>query len=245
MNDLFELERNRLAKAKDYLESLSPDQAVEQSKFRQLLFHYESLLKQATRITKISDKMTEGLSQYNHELMDKVHVDELTGIYNRRYMNLIFEKYLKTASRSNHPISVLMLDIDFFKKFNDTYGHQDGDICIKKVATALTKTAHRADDIVARYGGEEFIIILPNTEKLGALSIAEKVLNNVLDMKIPHSNNAASKFVTVSVGVTSAVPKHTHTTDVFVKRADEALYTSKNNGRNQFTYLELEDGDLE
>ena len=178
------------------------------------------------------------LSQTVQDLFHKANVDGLTGIYNRRFMENNLEHIMGLLSRSNSLLSVLMLDIDFFKKYNDTYGHEEGDSCLKKVAKVLESCAVRANDFAARYGGEEFLIVLPNTDESGARVVAEKLLDGVRALNIPHSNSTAAEYVTVSVGVASGRVAYGQRWDDFVKRADDALYTSKEGGRNRYTYLD-------
>jgi diguanylate cyclase (GGDEF)-like protein len=133
----------------------------------------------------------------------------------------------------------MMIDIDFFKNYNDTYGHNEGDKCLRAVAKALTDGITRSDDFVARYGGEEFVVVLPNTEEGGARLIANKLLENVRDCKIPHTHSVTADHVTVSIGVTTGNVGHTQVGEEYVKRADEMLYKSKNSGRNRYNFETL------
>jgi len=166
----------------------------------------------------------------------EVEYDALTGIYNRRYFNDTMERVISTLSRSESLLSMLMIDIDFFKRYNDTYGHIEGDRCLKAVAQTLAQCITRADDFVARYGGEEFIAILPNTDEQGARLIAEKMLDNVRELYLPHENSEAAEYVTVSIGGTTGKVLHTHNSGDFIKKADEMMYKSKQEGRNRFSF---------
>ena len=179
------------------------------------------------------------LSRTIRDLFTKANVDALTGIFNRRYIESNLAQTMEFLSRSKGRLSVLMVDIDFFKRYNDTYGHDRGDMCLRTVAEALAGGVSRSNDFVARYGGEEFIAVLPNTDESGARSIAEKLLENVRALDIPHSGNDAAPCVTISIGVTTGTVEFTQNQEDYVKRADEALYMSKQNGRNRFTYLGL------
>jgi len=179
------------------------------------------------------------LSNTIQDLFNKANVDPLTGLYNRRFMDSSMERIMGLLSRSDGVLSVLMIDIDFFKRFNDTYGHEAGDKCLQAVAHALSYSVSRVNDIVVRYGGEEFAIILPNTDNNGAKVFAEKLLNNVRDLQIPHEKNEASDCVTISIGVTTGKVEYKHDLKMYLKRADEALYTSKETGRNKFTYVDF------
>ena len=165
--------------------------------------------------------------------------DMLTGIYNRRFFDKNMKRIIRSLSRSGSLLSMLVIDIDFFKRFNDTYGHVEGDNCLKIVAQTLFNSITRADDFVARYGGEEFVIVLPNTDKNGVQIIAEKLLDNIRNCNITHEQNDAAKCVTISIGATTGKVLHTHTTDHFVKKADEMLYKAKQDGRNRYFFEQL------
>ena len=170
---------------------------------------------------------------------EKIFYDGLTGIYNRRYFDETINRIIKTLSRSASSLSLMMVDIDFFKNYNDTYGHSDGDNCLKRVAETLVKSVPRADDFVARYGGEEFIVVLPNTSERGAKKVAERLLDNIRDCKIPHENSAAADHITVSIGIITGKVEHTHTAEHFIKQADQMLYKAKQSGRNKYKFLKL------
>ena len=174
------------------------------------------------------------------EFLDMTIIDQLTAIYNRRFMNGQLRKIIKSLSRSDGKLSLLLVDIDFFKNYNDTYGHNTGDSCLKTVATALAECITRDEDFVARYGGEEFVVVLPNTDENGAGLIAEKMLRKIYACNIPHENSDTAGFVTISIGGTTGIVKHSHLESDFIKRADEALYKSKQDGRNRYTFKSLE-----
>jgi len=169
----------------------------------------------------------------------EVDYDALTGIHNRRFFDASMKRIISSLSRSCSLLSLLMIDIDFFKRYNDTYGHVEGDRCLKIVAQTLSQSITRVDDFVARYGGEEFVLVLPNTDEQGARLIAEKLLGNIRKCNIPHEQNDAANCLTISIGATTGKATHTHTTDDFVKKADEMLYKSKHNGRNRYFFEQL------
>lgn len=175
------------------------------------------------------------------DAIDKAHYDALTGLYNRRFLDENLRRIIKSLSRSGGNLSVMMLDIDFFKEYNDTYGHDIGDICLKTVADVFANNITREDDFVARYGGEEFVVVLPNTDENGARIMANRLLENVRECKILHEKSAAASYVTISIGITTGRVKHAQSSDEYIKRADEALYISKNNGRNKCTFLSFEE----
>ncbi|MCL2227309.1 MAG: diguanylate cyclase [Oscillospiraceae bacterium] len=164
--------------------------------------------------------------------------DALTGIYNRRHFNETLDRMVKTLSRASSALSLLMIDLDFFKKFNDTYGHPAGDECLLKVATAIRQCLPRIDDFVARYGGEEFVVVLPNTDEQGARRISEKLLICIRDLKIPHEQNDGG-YVTISIGATSSFVERSQSAGDFIKKADKMLYASKHGGRNQYSFERL------
>jgi diguanylate cyclase (GGDEF)-like protein len=159
--------------------------------------------------------------------------DELTGISNRRGFESYLDQEWKRASRYDVPVSLILVDIDFFKEYNDTYGHQSGDQCLKEVASVLNGTLHRPADFVARYGGEEFVIILPNTDMNGGEVIAEKLREGVEALGIIHSSSQASGRVTISLGVATAMPSQNFSPSELVAAADQALYLAKQVGRNK------------
>jgi diguanylate cyclase (GGDEF)-like protein len=165
--------------------------------------------------------------------------DALTGIYNRRFLEESLERVIKSLSRSGAKLSVLMLDIDYFKNYNDTYGHNMGDACLKTLANTFVQSVVRAGDFVARFGGEEFIIILPNVDEQGAKTIAERILNSVREWNIPHEKSDVASYVTVSIGSVTGEVINTYTGADFIKKADQALYLSKQNGRDRYTAVDM------
>jgi len=179
------------------------------------------------------------LSNTIHDLFNKANIDPLTGLYNRRFMDSSMERIMGLLSRSKGQLSVLMLDIDFFKRYNDTYGHDAGDKCLQAVAHALSYSVSRVNDIVVRYGGEEFAIILPNTDSEGARVFAEKLIQNVRKLNLPHEKNEAADYVTISVGAATGTVDYQQDLGMYLRRADEALYSSKENGRDRYTYLDF------
>jgi len=172
------------------------------------------------------------------DLFVKGHFDGLTGIYNRRYMETTMRQIMTMLSRTNAMLSVMIVDIDFFKQYNDTYGHIKGDDCLKLIAQTLDKLIIRKGDFIARYGGEEFAVILPGTEEEGARLMAAKMLYAIQELKIPNINTKTG-IVTISIGLTTGRQNYMQNWDEYIKRADDALYKTKNNGRNWYTFLPL------
>lgn len=158
--------------------------------------------------------------------------DGLTGIANRRYLDDMIESEWKRATRQQLEISLLLIDIDCFKLYNDTYGHQAGDQCLQSIAGALKSVTSRSCDLVARYGGEEFVILLPDTSAEGAIQVANNLLEEIHKLHIPHKSSLVSDIVTASIGVGTLLPKKVLPHRLLVKLADNALYEAKENGRN-------------
>jgi len=170
---------------------------------------------------------------------EKIYIDALTGINNRRFFDENLKRVIKSLSRPKGELSLMMIDIDYFKRFNDTYGHSEGDKCLRIIAKTLAKSVPREGDFVARYGGEEFAVVLPNTGEAGARKIAEKLLRNILNCKIPHVKNDAADYVTISIGLTTGVVNYMQKDTDYIVRADEMLYLAKENGRNRYYYKEV------
>lgn len=239
MEDLFEREQAILDQALTRAADNAPCSAEE---YTALVNEYSKLLKQLRRVTKISDRTTIDLNARKQDLMDKVNYDELTGIYNRRFLRENASLTLQSLAGRGAVMSVLMTDIDFFKQYNDTYGHSQGDTCLCAVAQTLNRCTLRQEDYTVRYGGEEFVTVLPGTCGQGARIIGERILESVRSCRIRHIQNQVSDVVTVSVGITTGQVEGFHTIEDFIRVADKALYLSKQNGRNRSTFVKLEEG---
>ncbi|NQY21909.1 MAG: sensor domain-containing diguanylate cyclase [Campylobacteraceae bacterium] len=164
------------------------------------------------------------------------NIDSLTSLHNRRYFDDIFPKELNIAKRNKIFLAYVMLDIDHFKQYNDTYGHQDGDSALKKVAEVLKLTLHRPDDFTFRIGGEEFVMLFKVKNKEDAISIAQDCRIKIENLKIAHKNSSVSSFVTVSMGLTLIDPLLNNDLDRIYKKADDLLYEAKQSGRNKLVY---------
>lgn len=178
------------------------------------------------------EKTNQELADANHNLETISRTDGLTKIANRRYFDETLLNEISKLSRINASISLLLCDIDFFKKYNDLYGHPAGDVCLYQVAQAISASFSRAGDLVARYGGEEFAIILTAVNKETALKLAQQACNNVANLKIEHNDSSVSEFVTISIGVATLKTDKNTTPLMIIEKADEALYMAKENGRN-------------
>lgn len=172
------------------------------------------------------------LIRYRNYLESISYLDGLTNISNRRRFNEHSEMLWNIAKREKKVISIIMIDIDYFKAFNDIYGHQAGDACLFQVAQSLSKTVLRKTDLTARYGGEEFVCILPNTGLEDAFSIGEKIRKEIIKLGIPHKGSKVLDIVTISLGAASCIPDKDNSLNMLIKNADDALYYSKKNGRN-------------
>ena len=188
-------------------------------------------------------KLSQELKKANQKLEKMALVDGLTGISNRRLFDKTLKNELKRAKREKSILSLIMIDIDNFKEYNDTYGHQQGDECLKEVASVLDENAKRAADFAARYGGEEFAVILPDTAEDGALKIAEDIRKEIIDLKMEHQNSPIADHVTISLGVSSikaAKKIDQELINSFIDKADQALYQAKESGKNKTVYQSFE-----
>ncbi len=160
--------------------------------------------------------------------------DALTGLANRRYLDETLDNEWRRALRHETPLTIMMVDIDFFKPYNDSLGHLKGDQCLKDIATAISSIAARSGDLVARYGGEDFLLLFPMTNAQQAKIQAERLMNAIKKIAIVHPCSSVSPYVTISVGVATTIPRLNDSISAFVSRADHALYQAKTNGRNQY-----------
>jgi diguanylate cyclase (GGDEF)-like protein/PAS domain S-box-containing protein len=173
------------------------------------------------------------LQRANEELARLSTTDGLTGLANRRRFDEVLQAEWLKLRREKQYLSLVMADVDFFKRYNDTYGHQPGDLCLSGVAQAIRSQIRRPADVAARYGGEEFAAILPNTDPEGARHVAELIRGAVERLNLPHAASSAADHVTISVGVASVVPRDGMLPDELIRHADEALYRAKKEGRNR------------
>jgi diguanylate cyclase (GGDEF)-like protein len=168
----------------------------------------------------------------NQKLKEFAWHDSLTRVFNRRYFDRQLNLEWSKLKRTNSNLSIIMCDVDCFKLYNDTYGHQQGDRCLQLVAKALSSTLKRSGDTLARYGGEEFIVILPNTSIEGAIKVAEAMRAKVKALKLPHTNSSVNSVVTISLGVANTIPDAQNNPSLLVQAVDRALYTAKQRGRD-------------
>jgi diguanylate cyclase (GGDEF)-like protein len=179
-------------------------------------------------------EMSRELAAANRELESLTRQDGLTGIANRRYFDSYLSAEMKRASREHQPISLILADVDYFKAYNDCYGHQAGDDCLRQVASALKSVGRRPADLAARYGGEEFAMVLPATATEGAVDVAKSLVRAIEGMSIPHVRSGVSSSVSLSQGIASIVPTHDTGTEIVIELADQVLYQAKQQGRNRY-----------
>ncbi len=217
--------------ATDYLVKL-PDQIELIARIRAHTKHYLMQLERDAAFFALRE-MQKQLEKTNAELQRLSSLDGLTGIANRRQFDQTLKNEWKHALKEGRELSLVLVDIDYFKPFNDTYGHQGGDECLQKVAQALNGVATRPTDLVARYGGEEFGIILPGTGEAGASTIAERFRTAVHELAIAHEASKAADTVTISLGLATLVPDQGMGPETLIELADRALYQAKESGRNR------------
>ena len=198
--------------------------------------HIISIIRDITERKRAEQKIHELVKQLEIEKNTAQHnaiTDSLTQLPNRRHFDEVLSREFNRLHRSLAPLSLIMLDVDNFKKFNDSYGHLAGDDCLRKIGAALKSTVGRAADVVARYGGEEFVVILPETDNDGAAVLAEQIRMAVEKLAIPHLESKISEYVTISLGVVTVDTTKLQSPEQVVVLADEALYLAKQGGRNQ------------
>jgi diguanylate cyclase (GGDEF)-like protein/PAS domain S-box-containing protein len=178
-------------------------------------------------------KTEEELAALQKELEELSFKDGLTGVANRRMFDSILEVEWTHARRANQSLALIMVDIDYFKQYNDHYGHIQGDDCLKRVARALSSAATRSRDFLARFGGEEFVLVLPETDEKAAIKIAERCRNRIFQEQIPHEKSPVGQILTVSIGVGAIVPALQDEPLRFVEEVDKRLYLAKRHGRNR------------
>lgn len=201
----------------------------------------QSQLNESCCLIQITDSSTsikreKMLRSHSDILKKEATTDSLTDICNRRFFDAHYEMVIAEAKRQKHPLSIFMVDIDFFKAYNDYYGHIAGDNAIKRVADVLKSQLSRATDIVARYGGEEFVLVMPHLPQKVAEQFAEKLRSAVFNLAIPHIKSRPFNQVTISIGLCTGIPEND---DNLLNKADTALYQAKQKGRNQCICLPL------
>lgn len=251
--NIFKNEKNVIKNAEKFIKNHEGSDDDILNKYQELLDNYKNLLNQIQYIIKISDSYQLELINTKDELESEIEErkkseeklkkistrDQLTGLYNRREFEKIVKKEWRNAIRKASPISLIMIDIDNFKEFNDNYGHLAGDNCLQKVSETMQNTLNRPRDFVARYGGEEFVAILPDTDQEGACHVAESLRENIENSQIPHKYSPVSNFVTVSLGVATTIQADLLVYEELLDEADSALYKAKESGKNKYVSVEI------
>ena len=237
----------RLSDAAGAIASGELDQRVETQKIKELellaqsfnsmtqrlqaLFH--NLEKANTNLEQRVANRTKELQQANEQWQRLANIDSLTQISNRHCFDRNLDQQWRRCLREQKPIALILCDVDYFKAYNDFYGHPTGDRCLQQIARAISATVKRPNDLVARYGGEEFAVILPNTDLDGAICVAEDIRSQIQQLKIRHLGSQINQYVTISCGVTSQIPTQDLSAEWLIALADRALYEAKNQGRNR------------
>ena len=202
-----------------------------------IAFYIHFLSKRTTIAQKIAEERSLKINEVNKKLELLSRLDGLTGIANRRCMDNFFKREWRLAMRNKTSLSFVIIDIDFFKLYNDNYGHPQGDDCLKKVAKQLESTLKRPTDFIARYGGEEFSLILPNTTKVA--EIAENCRRSIESLNILHEHSSVAQVVTISIGICTVIPTKNMSSRKLIETADNALYLAKDKGRNRVEELHM------
>lgn len=214
-----------------------------QERIQSLIFDLKSKqdqLQEANNNLEIKVKeRTSELLILNDKLKNSSEQDELTKLYNRRKFNTFIQDEFSRTNRAGTYFSVILIDVDYFKQYNDKYGHQKGDECLITIASAMRRCLSRSIDFIARYGGEEFIVVLPSTDVKGALKVAGYLRQAILNLKIPHALSDVSTYVTISQGLTVYNADNDSNIDDIIFNADKYLYLAKSNGRNRVEAMPL------
>lgn len=195
------------------------------------VYPLKNLRERNRELEALVEERTRALAEANAKLERLSNTDGLTGIANRRSFDQTLEVEWQRTLRLREPLALILLDVDFFKKYNDQYGHLAGDECLRAIAKTVSQTGQRATDLAARFGGEEFVLLLPHTGPHGAVETAQRLRCEVMGLALPHAMGPCG-VVTVSLGVACLVPSRTSTPLTLLREADSALYRAKQNGRN-------------
>lgn len=219
------------AGANDYLVKL-PDRIELVARLR---YHSDAYMNRIQRdaTDRALQESQRALMEANLELQRLTRVDGLTGLGNRRYFDEYLAAEWRRAMRTQTPLSVLMIDLDYFKRYNDTYGHLAGDHVLRRVAAIIQRNCGRSSDLGARYGGEEFVMVLCDTPVAGVRAVGETLRRDVADLRLPHAASVVADHVTVSIGGASVIPQQGESAAVLIDAADKALYRAKYDGRNR------------
>jgi len=231
MEDIFDREQEIICEADRLLTEKGLEPVAYKAHFSRLLEDYKRLLKQMKTMVKMSDIMQSKLNSLSGELEKLSQTDGLTGLCNRRFLNELYQREWNKAMDEQTPLGVLMVDIDYFKKYNDTFGHLAGDICLQKIAGALEETVKKSNTYAGRYGGEEFLVLLPGMDMEQCAEAAQHIMDTIKTMNIPCAAGLEGR-VSVSIGIGRMIPVKGAEPDSLINAADQALYRAKKEGRN-------------
>ena len=208
------------------------------------MFTFAFILFNIAVISGVAAWSTRKLVLKQYELSEQLHylslIDQLTQIPNRRLFEEKFGFEWKRSYREKQPLTLMLLDIDFFKEYNDMYGHKLGDQCLKKIVESVSTIFKRSTDFFGRYSGDEFIIFLPNTDAEGAQLVAKKIKHAIEELAIEHKDSSVAKHITLSIGIASSIPFHEDNHSILREHSDLALYAAKHKGRNQYVLFDPE-----
>lgn len=211
------------------------EELCHRSKMEALLMRQKAHLEREIKQRKFMEGL---LRDRNLRLSRQANIDALTQVANRRHFDGCFIREWQRATNESQPLSLVLCDVDYFKLYNDNYGHQEGDRCLYKVAQTLASVANLPGDLVARYGGEEFVLILPDTYNYAAIAVIQNIQRLIAGLKIIHKKSVVSNYVTLSFGGVTLLPNEKIAREDLLKRADESLYRAKHKGRNQVCWFE-------
>ncbi|MBR0597405.1 GGDEF domain-containing protein [Sinanaerobacter chloroacetimidivorans] len=231
MEDIFEKEGEVIVEAENLLQSKVFSSFADEDLYRKLLAQYKRLLRQMRTMVKMSDIMQSKLNSMSGELEQLSQIDGLTGLYNRRFFNETYQKEWNKAVESQSTLGILMIDIDHFKKYNDSYGHLQGDKCLQIIASTIEDTVKGPNTFVARFGGEEFVVLLLDTNVKECTENAERVLTNIEQLNIVNKIDSIDCIVSVSIGIGYTTPDAEMKMESLLNVADQALYRAKKDGR--------------
>lgn len=210
----------------------------QQQELSQALYHLQLTQLELEAYTQLLEvkvaERTAALEKVNKELLQMATLDGLTLVANRRRFDQYWQQQWKLLAQQQEPLALILLDVDYFKCYNDHYGHQAGDECLWRVAQGVSLALHRPADLVARYGGEEFAIVLPHTPTEGACKVAQMVIEEIHNLNIPHGQSPVSDRITLSLGVFAIVPQFDISLKTPISLTDKALYQAKRSGRNRY-----------
>ncbi|MEM6773509.1 MAG: GGDEF domain-containing protein [Pseudomonadota bacterium] len=202
-----------------------------------LTWQQEAMSREVSKITTSLRDRNRQLQETRRQLTDLANVDELTGLANRRFVNQVLREETRRAQRSDASLAVILIDVDYFKRFNDTYGHPAGDTVLRRIGDVMRRVSSRAGECVGRYGGEEFIVVLPSATSVDAMRTAKRLQRMVCEENIPHRGSEVSDRITLSQGIVALKPDGEMAPDELIDAADAALYQAKHNGRNRIAVV--------